>query len=98
MMGDKMLVLVGAPGFSINQAPNSEIASTACKMVNACLPSEDEYEYLSILGDWNGGVSLGHVFWALSNKKIFSPDTRNPSPVRTHAEIHYAEVNFYCVK
>jgi hypothetical protein len=98
MMGDKMLVLVGAPGFSINQAPNSEIASTACKMVNARLPSEDEYEYLSILGDWNGGVSLGHVFWALSNKRIFSPDTRNPSPVRTHAEIHYAEVNFYCVK
>jgi hypothetical protein len=46
MMGDKMLVLLGAPGFSINQAP----------------------------------------------------DTRNPSPVRTHAEIHYAEVNFYCVK
>ena len=62
------------------------------------IPTVDEYEYLSILGDWNGVVSLDHQFWALADKKILSPDTRNPSPVRTHTEIHYAEVNFYCVK
>ena len=98
MMEDKVLVLIGAPGSSINQAPTPEIARVACKMFNARLPSVDEYEYLSILGDWNGGVSLDHQFWALSDKKILSPDTRNPSPVRTHTEIHYAEVNFYCVK
>ena len=97
-MGDTTLVLVGAPGSSINQAPNAEIARVACKMFNARLPTEEEYEYLSILGDWNGGVSLDHMFWALPDKKVLSPDTRNPSPVRTHAEIHYAEVNFYCVK
>jgi len=98
MMEDKVLVLIGAPGSSINQAPTPEIARVACKMFNARLPTVDEYEYLSILGDWNGGVSLDHQFWALSDKKILSPDTRNPSPVRTHTEIHYAEVNFYCVK
>ena len=98
MMENKVLVLVGAPGSSINQAPNPEIARVACKMVNSRLPTEDEYEYLSILGDWNGGVSLDHMFWALADKKVLSPDTRNPSPVRTHGEIHYSEVNFYCVK
>jgi len=98
MMEDKVLVLIGAPGSSINQAPTPEIARVAFKMFNARLPSVDEYEYLSILGDWNGGVSLDHQFWALSDKRILSPDTRNPSPVRTHTEIHYAEVNFYCVK
>jgi hypothetical protein len=98
MMEDKVLVLIGAPGSSINQAPTPEIARVACKMFNARLPSADEYEYLSILGDWNGGVSLDHQFWALADKKILSPDTRNPSPIRTHTEIHYAEVNFYCVK
>ncbi len=98
MMDDKVLVLIGAPGSSINQAPTPEIARVACKMFNARLPSADEYEYLSILGDWNGGVSLDHQFWALADKKILSPDTRNPSPIRTHTEIHYAEVNFYCVK
>lgn len=91
-------VLIGAPGSSVNQAPTPEIARVACKMFNARLPTVDEYEYLSILGDWNGGVSLDHQFWALADKKILSPDTRNPSPVRTHTEIHYAEVNFYCVK
>lgn len=98
MMGAKELVLVGAPGTSINQAPNSEQASVACKMINARLPTPAEYEYLSILGDWNGGVSLGHVFWALAGNMVFTPDTRNPSPVRTHADVHYASVNFFCVK
>ena len=98
MMENKILVLIGAPGSSVNQAPTPEIARVACKMFNARLPTVDEYEYLSILGDWNGGVSLDHQFWALADKKILSPDTRNPSPVRTHTEIHYAEVNFYCVK
>ena len=69
MMNDKVLVLIGAPGSSINQAPTPEIARVACKMFNARLPSADEYEYLSILGDWNGGVSLDHQFWALADKK-----------------------------
>ena len=98
MMENRVLVLVGAPGSSINQAPSPEIAQQACKFFNARLPTEEEYEYLSILGDWNGGVSLDHMFWALTGKKVLSPDTRNPSPVRSHGEIHYAEVNFFCVK
>jgi hypothetical protein len=98
IMGNRILVLVGAPGSSINQAPNSTIAREACQMVQARLPTEKEYEYLSILGDWNGGVSLGHVFWALPNNMVLSPDTRNPTPVRTHAEVQFAQVNFYCVK
>ena len=98
IMGNRILVLVGAPGSSINQAPNPVIAKEACKMVQARLPTEKEYEYLSILGDWNGGVSLGHLFWALPNQQVLSPDTRNPTPVRSHAEVQFAAVNFYCVK
>ena len=94
----RILVLVGAPGSSINQAPNPGIAREACKMVQARLPTEKEYEYLSILGDWNGGVSLDHMFWALPDQQVLSPDTRNPTPVRSHAEVQFATVNFYCVK
>jgi hypothetical protein len=75
MMENKVLVLIGAPGSSINQAPNSEIARVACKMFNARLPTEDEYEYLSILGDWNGGVSLDHLFWA---NRIHQPTNYYP--------------------
>jgi hypothetical protein len=98
IMGKRILVLVGAPGSSINQAPNPSIARQACQMVQARLPTENEYEYLSILGDWNGGVSLNHLFWALPNRQVLSPDTRNPTPVRSHAEVQFAPVNFYCVK
>jgi hypothetical protein len=50
------------------------------------------------LGDWNGGVSLNHLFWALPDRQVLSPDTRNPTPVRSHAEVQFAPVNFYCVK
>ena len=98
IMGNRILVLVGAPGSSINQAPNPSIARQACQMVQARLPTENEYEYLSILGDWNGGVSLNHMFWALPDRQVLSPDTRNPTPVRSHAEVQFAPVNFYCVK
>jgi len=98
MLENKILVLIGAPGTSVNQAPTPKIAKTACKMFHARLPTMEEYEYLSILGDWNGGISLDHLFWALNDTEVLSPDTRNPSPVRKHAEVHFSEVNFYCVK
>jgi hypothetical protein len=98
MMEHKILVLIGAPGTSVNQAPSPSIAKTACKMFHARLPTVQEYEYLSILGDWNGGISLDHLFWALNDNEVLSPDTRNPSPVRQHAEVHFSEVSFYCVK
>jgi hypothetical protein len=98
MMEDKVLVLIGAPGSSINQAPTPEIARVACKMFNARLPSVDEYEYLSILGDWNNGVSLHHMLWALSGNRVLNPDTRNPTPVRSPAEVNHMPVNFFCVR
>jgi len=97
-MGDATLVLVGAPGTSVNKAPNPKIAENACRMIKARLPKVQEYEYLSILGNWNGGVSLGHSFWALADNGVLAPDLRNPSPVRKHAEVNYEELNFYCVK
>ena len=97
-MGDTTLVLVGAPGTSVNKAPNPKIAQNACSMIKARLPRLDEYDFLSILGNWSGGVSLGHNFWALSDNLVLSPDTRNPSPVSKHADVNYEEVTFYCVK
>jgi hypothetical protein len=71
MLEHKILVLIGAPGSSINQAPSPKIAKTACRMFHARLPTVEEYEYLSILGDWNGGVSLDHLFWALNDTMCF---------------------------
>jgi len=97
-IGDKFIVLVGAPGTSINTAPTPKVAEQACKAIKARLPTESEYDFLSILGDWNGGVSLGHQLWALADNHIMSPDTRNPSPVRHPEEINGTEFSFYCVR
>ena len=97
-MGDKFIVLVGAPGTSINTAPTAKVAEQACKAIKARLPTESEYDFLSILGDWNGGVSLGQQMWALANNHIMSPNTRNPSPVRHPEEVNATELSFYCVR
>ena len=98
MMGDKALVLLGAAGKPINVAPTPQIAERSCVLIKARLPTVDEYEFLSILGDWNNGVSLDHMLWALSGNRVLNPNTRNPSPVRTPAEVNHMPVNFYCVR
>ena len=98
MMGDKPLVLVGAAGKPINTAPTPAIAERSCALIKARLPTVDEYEFLSIMGDWNNGVSLSHMLWALSANRVLNPDTRNPTPVRTPAEVNHMPVNFYCVR
>ena len=98
MMGDKPLVLLGAAGRPINTAPTPVIAERSCALIKARLPTVDEYEFLSILGDWNNGVSLDHKLWALSGGRVLNPDTRNPSPVRTPAEVNHLPVNFFCVR
>jgi hypothetical protein len=98
MMGDKSLVLLGAAGKPINVAPTPQIAERSCVLIKARLPTVDEYEFLSILGDWNNGVSLDHKLWALSGNRVLNPDTRNPSPVRTPAEVNHMPVNFFCVR
>lgn len=97
-IGDNFIVLVGAPGTSINIAPSPRIAEDACSAIKARLPTEKEYEYLSILGDGNGGISLTHKMWALADSHVMSPDLRNPSPVRHPEDVNYHEVNFFCVR
>lgn len=98
MMGDKSLILVGTAGSPINTAPNPVVAEKSCTLIKARLPTLDEYEFLSIKGDWNNGVSLDHKIWALSGNRVLNPDTRNPTPVRTHADNNYESVYFYCVR
>lgn len=98
MMGDKSLILVGTAGSPINTAPSPVIAEKSCSLIKARLPTLDEYEYLSVKGDWNNGVSLDHKPWALSGNRVLNPDTRNPTPVRTHADTNFEPVSFYCVR
>ncbi len=97
-LGAKSLALLGAPGSPIGIAPTTAIAQSSCEMLKARLPTHEEYEFLSALGDWNGGVSLGHSIWALSGGQLLAPDLRNPSPVRYPDEINTDEVYYYCVR
>jgi len=88
--------------FQAQGRPEQGMSGIAMQMVRhfqrTSLPTESEYDFLSILGDWNGGVSLGHQFWALADNHIMSPDTRNPSPVRHPEEVNGKEFSFYCVR
>ena len=98
-IGNQQLELVGSPGSGVGRAPSPRSAEMACKAVNARLPTEDEYDYLSNVGDWNGGVTCARgKLWAMANNKVMAPDLRNPSPVRSAAEFPGQEFSYYCVR
>ena len=98
-IGSKSLELVGAPGATIGKAPSPRSADMACKAIQARLPTEDEYEYLSNLGDWNGGVTCSRSkLWAMSGNMVMAPDLSNPSPVRPVSEFPGQEFSYYCVR
>lgn len=98
-IGSHHLELVGAPGETIGKAPSPRSAELACKAIQARLPSAEEYEYLSNLGDWNGGVTCSrNKFWAMEGNKVMAPDLPNPSPVRPVSEFPGQEFSYYCVR
>ena len=97
-MGAKSLTLMGAPGSPIGVAPSPAVAESACVFSQARLPLVEEYEFVSALGDWNGGISLDHQLWALADSHILAPDLRNPSPVRHPEDVNSTEIYYYCVK
>jgi hypothetical protein len=98
-IGNKQLELVGAPGTGVSVAPTPRSAEMACQAIKARLPTEDEYEYLSNLGDWNGGVTCSrNKLWAIANNMVMAPDLRNPSPVRSVAEFPGQVFSYYCVR
>jgi hypothetical protein len=98
-IGTKNLELVGAPGTTIGKAPSTRSAEMACKAIQARLPTADEYEYLSNLGDWNGGVHCSrNKLWAMEGNKVMAPDLPNPSPIRPITEFPGQEFSYYCVR
>lgn len=97
-MGKKSLTLLGAPGSPIGMAPTPAVAEAACAASRGRLPLWDEYEFLSALGEWSGGVALDHSYWALADGHVLAPDLRNPSPVRHPEDVNSNEIYFYCVR
>ena len=98
-MGTKQLELVGSPGSAIGRASSPRSAEMACKAIQARLPTEEEYEYLSNLGDWNGGVTCSrNKLWAMAGNMVMAPDLPNPSPVRSVSEFPGQNFSYYCVR
>ena len=97
-MGKKSLTLLGAPGSPIGMAPTPAVAEAACAASRGRLPLWDEYEFLSALGEWSGGIALDHSYWALADGHVLAPDLRNPSPVRHPEDVNSNEIYFYCVR
>lgn len=97
--GDQVIELVGAPGSPISHATSTQNAEMACKQIRARLPSAQEYELLSSLGEWNGGVSIVQdEFWAMTDSMVMAPGLRNPSPVRHVEDVRPDVIHFYCVR
>ncbi len=96
--GNGFVELLGAPGSPISHATLPENAEKSCEKMQGRLPTAEEYIFLSSLGDWSGGVTLRHEFWAMANGMVMAPDLPNPSPVRKAEEIRVNEYHFYCVR
>ena len=96
--GSSVVELLGAPGSPISHATSPENAEKSCAKMQGRLPTAEEYIFLSSLGDWSGGVTLRHEFWAMADGMVMAPDLPNPSPVRKAEEIRVNEYHFYCVR
>ena len=97
-MGNRTLELIGAPGVPISYTSSAEAAERTCLSIQARLPTAEEYEFMSNLGDWNQGVRTVGRVWALSKKMVLAPDLPNPSPIRLESEVRANEIYYYCVR
>ena len=96
--GSGFIELLGAPGSPISHATLPTNAENSCESMRGRLPTAAEYIFLSSLGDWNGGVTLRHEFWAMADGMVMAPDLPNPSPVRKAEDIRVNEYHFFCVR
>jgi hypothetical protein len=97
-IGNRTLELVGAPGVPISYTHSAEAAERSCIGIQARLPTAEEYEFLSNLGDWNQGIRTEGRIWALANKMVLAPELPNPSPIRPENEVRASEIYYYCVR
>lgn len=100
-LGSKIITLVGATNRSVAKAGLKQ-AKRACENLHARLPTAEELEDISAFGDWNGGVSINNVMWAIEgwggNPMVYAPHLMNPTPVRDEWAVNEKIFNYYCVK
>ena len=97
-VGNKMLTLLGAMNGSVEKTFSVKNAERACDTLGGRLPTGTELEIIDAYGDWNGGVSINDVVWALDRGYVYAPHLRNPSPIRSPSEVNADEYAYYCVQ
>jgi hypothetical protein len=85
--------------FQAQGFPEQVMQSMGQQVFETFQQTEEEYEYLSNLGDWNGGVTCSRAkLWAMASNMVMAPDLPNPSPVRSVSEFPGQDFNYYCVR
>ncbi|MBY0518123.1 MAG: hypothetical protein K2P81_14540 [Bacteriovoracaceae bacterium] len=94
---DSKITLLGGLNGSVDRARTTEQAEMACETLDARLPTKEEYEGISMYGDWSGGVSLNDGTWALAGGLVYHAPFHD-YPVRKPWEVNETEYLYYCVK
>ena len=99
-IGQAYLTILNTPSTPVDgrHADRPEAAQEYCTSMQARLPLQSEYEYLSQLGDWRGGVTLFDGLWALANNEVFDPEGRQSMRQLGSDRGNGHSVFFYCVR
>lgn len=96
-IGARTVTLLGGMNGSVDRVRSTDQAEVACETLDARLPTKEEYEAISLYGDWSGGVSLNDGTWALAGNKVYHAPFRT-HPVREPWEVNAEEYLYYCLR
>lgn len=76
-LGRRSLTLIGDLNGQIGNSQNPEVAERNCEILDARLPTVDEYHVINSYGSWSGGVSLGNEAqkWCITGNRYFTPNS-----------------------
>lgn len=97
-VGSRTITILGALESNIGLVNRVARADQACKLLGGKLPNREELELIDMLGDYNGGISIGRKVWALSGNKVYHPLLQNPTPVRSESEVNTRDFYYYCIR
>jgi hypothetical protein len=99
-IGGKTMTLVGGLNGEVDETSSPRYAQRICESLGARLPDGFEYEIIDSYGSWSGGISISdsHRAWAMSDNRVFHPDLRNPTPVRSVSQVNDRVFKYICIK
>jgi hypothetical protein len=97
-VGERRITIIGDINGTIGTVNDPSRAEQACLVLGGRLPNREELEFIDLIGDFNGGVSIGRSVWAMPNGKVYHPQLMNPTPVRDMSEVNTRTFRYYCIQ